>query len=120
MKRWGRRSASGINKALLTREPSAILPTIGNSLFGSSPTTTFALTARSSPISAAVFFVATFDMVATSSSSTVISSSTVRSPGIITDQSREKMRIGHDTVDLRQPIQEYKKPLHSLSSRAAL
>jgi hypothetical protein len=71
-------SAAGTRIALLMAEPRATRHTTASSRAGCTPVTCFALSARSSPSTPAVFLTATFVIVATSSSTVAMSSSRSR------------------------------------------
>jgi hypothetical protein len=67
-------SAAGTRMALLTSEPLATAQTTGSSRLASTPWTCWALSARSSPSTPAVFLAATLVSTDTSSSTVVMSS----------------------------------------------
>ncbi len=74
------RRAAGTRITLLSRDPFATAQTTGSSRSGVKPITCSALRAKSSPTTPLVFLTATLDMVATSSSSEVMSSRRARRP----------------------------------------
>ena len=70
--------ASGMILTLFQNEPLATCQTIGNSRSALTPVTCWALTAKSSPTTPAVFFAATFVIAATSSKIAAISSNNIK------------------------------------------